>query len=390
MQYLKNYENFSNLNENIFNNIIDKISNIFNNKSKTKIKNDLISILTEYKNIFIEKKTSRKELKNIIKKLKIDLGEDIVFETNLDNFFRGIYNISIKEKNKEKLEKYFNKYIKSLDSRLERIYNKEYWKNKYKDDEQFDELKKLKKEKILKIGKKQFIIEKEPLQVELLKLQEWLKNTGNKIALIFEGRDAAGKGSAIKTITEYLDPKYFEIATFGIPSEEEQKNWFKRYEKKLPKPGHITFFDRSWYNRAVNDPVMGYCDEEQYREFMHTVNPFEDKLIREGYILMKFWFSIDKDTQQLRFNLRKVNPLKYWKYSPNDEKTIPKWDLFTNYKEQMFQRTSTKNSPWVIVDSNDKRIAQLNVMRYILNNVDYDNKGDVGLTPYPEVVFELK
>ena len=379
MKYLESYNSY------LHEGIVSKIKKLFlNDKKDKKLKENLIKILTEYKDRFLHKFVTRSEIDEKINYLKNELGDNIVYGLNLDNFIRGIYNISIKEKNKEKkLEKYFNDYILDLDSRIDNMIN---WKKYSEFDTEFDELKKLKKERTLKIGAKQFLNEKEPLQIELLKMLEWVKTTGSRVVLIFEGRDAAGKGSAIKTITEYLDPKYFKVATFDIPTKEEQENWFMRYEKELPKKGHITFFDRSWYNRAVNDPVMGYCTKDEYMKFMSDVIPFENNLIDKGYILMKFWFSIEKDTQKLRFKLRQLNPLKYWKYSPNDEKTIPKWDLFTKFKEQMLQNTSTDKSPWVIVDSNDKRTAKLNVIRYILNKIPYSKKKQ---HVYPEVVFEI-
>jgi polyphosphate kinase 2 len=379
MKYLESYNGY------LHEGIVSKIKKLFlNDKKDKKLKENLIKILTEYKDRFLHKFVTRSEIDEKINYLKNELGDNIVYGLNLDNFIRGIYNISIKEKNKEKkLEKYFNDYILDLDSRIDNMIN---WKKYSEFDTEFDELKKLKKERTLKIGAKQFLNEKEPLQIELLKMLEWVKTTGSRVVLIFEGRDAAGKGSAIKTITEYLDPKYFKVATFDIPTKEEQENWFMRYEKELPKKGHITFFDRSWYNRAVNDPVMGYCTKDEYMKFMSDVIPFENNLIDKGYILMKFWFSIEKDTQKLRFKLRQLNPLKYWKYSPNDEKTIPKWDLFTKFKEQMLQNTSTDKSPWVIVDSNDKRTAKLNVIRYILNKIPYSKKKQ---HVYPEVVFEI-
>jgi polyphosphate kinase 2 len=380
MKYLESYNDY------VHEGIVSKIKKLFNGKGKNKkLKEILIKILTEYKNRFLNKTVTKAEIGEKIEYLRNELGDSIVYGLNLDNFIRGIYNISIKQKNKEKkLEKYFNDYILDLDTRIDNMINWENYDSEF--DPEFDELKKLKKERTIKIGAKQFLIEKESLQIELLKMLEWVKTTGSRVILVFEGRDAAGKGSAIKTITEYLDPKYFKVATFGIPTKEEQNDWFMRYEKELPKKGHITFFDRSWYNRAVNDPVMGYCTEEEYMKFMTDVIPFENNLIDKGYILMKFWFSIEKDTQELRFKLRQINPLKYWKYSPNDEKTIPKWDLFTKFKEQMLQNTSTDKSPWVIVDSNDKRTAKLNVMRYILNKIPYSK---IKQHVYPEVVFEI-
>jgi len=391
MKYLEYYED--RMNEGIFNifgGLANKIKSLFTGeKSIEERKEELIKILDGYKNSFMMKDDiSKKDVTKIINKLKNELGVELVSGINLDTFIRGIYNITIKGKSEEKINKYFNKYINRLDDRLAKLYDKDY-KDSFMDDEEFAELRKLKKDAKLKISKKVFNKEKEHLQIELLKMQEWLKETNGRLAIVCEGRDAAGKGSAIKKMIEYLDPKYFKVATFGIPTEEEKSDWFKRYRAELPEPGHITFYDRSWYNRAVNDPVMGYCDENEYREFMHTVNHFEKEIINEGVTLIKLWFSIDRETQDLRFRLRKLSPLKYWKYSPNDEKTIPKWDVFTKFKEQMFQRTSTKIAPWTIVDSNDKRTAQLNVMRYILNKVPYLDKSNIDMEVYPEVIFEV-
>ena len=238
------------------------------------------------------------------------------------------------------------------------------------------------------IGKKQFKKELLPLQVELLKLQEHIKETGKPIAVVFEGRDTAGKGSTIRTITKYLDPKYFNVVALGIPTPEERKDWFGRYEKYI-EPGKITFFDRSWYNRGIVEPVMGYGEEGEYEEFMNTVNDFEKSLVSKGVDLYKFWLSITPKTQEKRFDLRKSSPLKYWKFSPNDEKSLEKWDEYTDYKEKAFD-LSKGEVPWTVVDTNDKRIGSLNLLRHILKNSDYPdkNEGVIGDT-YPESITTI-
>ncbi len=366
--------------------IADLMKNIFKNPRKMEEK--LTKIILKIKDdVLVNKKLKKTDIEKILTNIEKVVDTDTIYELNLDSFLRGLHNLTINNKVSEvRIEKYINSYIKTLPKRIKLYLDSD--SKKFVDDEEFEELKKLKSERVLKIGKKEFLQELRPLQIELLKLQEWLKNSKNKLVLVFEGRDAAGKGSAIKSITEFLDPKYFKVATFGIPTEEQKKEWFKRYEDKLPQDGHMTLYDRSWYNRAVNDPVMGYCTEDEYMKFMNEVLPFENKLIDDGYFLIKFWFSIDPDTQKLRFEMRQASPLKYWKFSPNDEKTMTKWDLFTKYKEQMLQKTSTKETPWVVVDSNEKRLAKLNVIKYILNKIPYETK-EQNFEVYPEVVVEI-
>lgn len=377
----KNFKVFT-INESI----LDLVKNMFKDPKKLEEKIKKI-ILNVKEDVLVNKKLKKNDIKRILDNFEKVLDRDAIYELNLDSFIRGLHNLTINPKITDaRIEKYIDSYIKTLPKRI-KLYFKDK-SNKFENDEEFDELKKLKSERLLKIGKKDFINELRPLQIELLRLQEWLKTSKNKLVIIFEGRDAAGKGSVIKTITEFLDPKYCHIATFGIPTEEEKKDWFSRYKLKLPAPGHMTLYDRSWYNRAVNDPVMGYCSEEEYKNFMKEVVPFENSLLEEGYYIIKFWFSIDQDTQKLRFKMRQNNPLKYWKFSPNDEKTMTKWDLFTKYKEQMFQKTSTKNCPWVVVDSNEKRIAKLNVIKYILNKIPYEPK-EKTFYIYPEVIVEI-
>lgn len=224
------------------------------------------------------------------------------------------------------------------------------------------------------ISESQYQDEKFKLQVELLKLQEWIVKKDKRIAIIFEGRDAAGKGSTIKRFIEHLIPKHFRVYELGTPTEQQNKHWLQTHEKALPQNGEIVFFDRSWYSRAMIQPTMGYCNKSQYKYFMENVNNWEKTLIDDGLILIKFYLSVNKPTQKMRFHIRENHQLKYWKLSSNDLKTLKKWEEYTFYKNQMFEKTSTVNSPWVIINSNDKMVARLNAMRYVLNEINYEGK----------------
>jgi polyphosphate kinase 2 len=240
------------------------------------------------------------------------------------------------------------------------------------------------------IPKKVYRKELFDLQVELLRMQEWLMKTGKTVIIVFEGRDSAGKGSTIKKFTENLNPRYYNVVALGIPTPEDRKNWWERYKKEI-KPGMINLFDRSWYNRGMIEPVMGYGTPEEYEDFMENVADFEQELVKEGDYLFKLWFSIEKDTQKRRFDIRQKSPLKYWKYSPNDEKMQDLWDRFTEFKEKLFDKTSTLNHPWVIVDAQDKRVSGLNAIRYILQNIPYEGKNSKVLdAEYPEVIAVLR
>ena len=225
-----------------------------------------------------------------------------------------------------------------------------------------------------KLDTKAYALEKRRLQIELLKLQEDVIKNDRKICIVFEGRDTAGKSSAIKFFSEYLRPNNFNYVQLGIPSKWESSHWFQRWEKVLPEKGEISFLDRSWYTRAVTEPIMGYCNERQYRAFMKRVNEWESKLIKNGTELTKFYFSLSKDQQERRMNARKNSQLKYWKLSKNDEKIITKWDAFTLYKQQMFNKTATEESPWVSINSNNKMIGRLTSLRYLLIKTGYENK----------------
>lgn len=184
--------------------------------------------------------------------------------------------------------------------------------------------------------------------------------------ILFEGRDAAGKGSTIKRFTENIIPAHFRTEALGIPSGKESKYWFRRYEKKFPKPGELVFFDRSWYSRALIEPTMGYCSRKQYNYFMKKVLDWEHNLIDSGILLVKFYLSIDSDTQLIRFEDRLNSPLTFWKFSDNDLKARKKWEIFTQYKEQMFGHTSSDISPWVVVNANNKKEARLTSMLYFV------------------------
>nr|WP_223032622.1 polyphosphate kinase 2 [Hanstruepera marina] len=227
------------------------------------------------------------------------------------------------------------------------------------------------------------------LQAELVDLQQWVAKNKKRVCILFEGRDAAGKGSTIRRFIEHLNPRSMRVVALTKPTEVEKGQWyFRRYIKEMPNPGEIVFFDRSWYNRAVVEPVMGFCSDKEYNEFMVQVPEFEHMLYEDGIDLIKFWFSISKEEQVARFNSRLQNPLKRWKFSPVDQEGQKRWDDYTYYKEQMFSKTHTTFSPWIIVKTNIKKEARLESMRYVLSKFDYDNKGNskTTLLPDPNVV----
>lgn len=327
------------------------------------------------------KEFERIEIKVILRELSNEFTQDVVEELNIETFLRKINQIlDLRKRNtKKKVREAFDSYYKGIEERVNQIKNSG-------ESGHFDEFEG--EGSIL--ARKQYDAEKYQIQVELLKLQEWVTKNNKKVAIVFEGRDAAGKGSTIKRFTEYLNPRGFRIVALGVPTDEEKQNWFGRYEKHLPKEGEIVFFDRSWYNRAVVEPAMGYCTEQQYTDFMDNVVNWEENLIKSGTILIKFWFSITKEKQVKRFDLRQQSPLKYWKFSPNDAKVLDKWEIIGNYKNQMFTKTSSRMSPWVIINSNDKKIGRLNAMRYVISEINYDDKNSEIGNYYPEVVNVLK
>ena len=217
-----------------------------------------------------------------------------------------------------------------------------------------------------------YTVELKSKQAELIKLQNWVIKNRKKVVILFEGRDAAGKGGAIRRITEYINPRHFRVVALNIPSDDEKKQWFfQRYSNRLPKPGEIVFFDRSWYNRAVVEPVNNFCTLKEYNIFMSQVNEFEKMLIQSDTYLIKLYFSISKEEQAKRFNEIKNNPLKKWKITPVDEKAQELWDSYTDYKEKMFDTTNTELAPWEIIDANKKTSARITAISHILETIPF-------------------
>ncbi len=217
------------------------------------------------------------------------------------------------------------------------------------------------------------------LQIELVKLQEWVKTKGLKVVVIFEGRDAAGKGGAIKTITQCLNPRVCRVVALGTPTEREKTQWyFQRYVPHLPAAGEIVLFDRSWYNRAGVERVMGFCSEAEYQEFLRSCPEFERMLVRSGIILIKYWFSVSDEEQERRFQARINNPTKRWKLSPMDLESRSRWVEYSKAKDAMFAYTDIKQAPWYVVEADDKKRARLNFIRHLLSLIPYED-----LTPEP-------
>ncbi len=230
--------------------------------------------------------------------------------------------------------------------------------------------------------------EKRLLQIELLKLQNWIKASGERLVVLFEGRDAAGKGGTIKRFMEHLNPRGAQVVALEKPSERERTSWyFQRYIAHLPAAGEIVLFDRSWYNRAGVERVMGYCTRPEYLEFMRQAPELERMLVRSGIRLVKFWFSVSRREQQTRFLIRQVDPVRQWKLSPTDLASLDRWDDYTEAKEAMFFYTDTADAPWTVIKSNDKKRARLSAMRHVLSQFDYANKDpEVVGVPDPRLV----
>jgi polyphosphate kinase len=225
------------------------------------------------------------------------------------------------------------------------------------------------------LSRKTYEFQKYNLQVELLKLQAWVKNTGARVVILFEGRDAAGKGGTIKRVMEHLNPRGARVVALEKPTDEERGQWyFQRYVKHLPTKGEIVLFDRSWDNRAGVEHVMNFCTHDEYMEFMRQAPEFERNLVRSGIHLVKFWFSVSQEEQLRRFKDRETHPLKQWKLSPIDKASLDKWDEYTKAKEKMFYHTDTSDAPWTVIKSNCKKRARLNSVRFLLHKIDYDNK----------------
>ena len=243
-----------------------------------------------------------------------------------------------------------------------------------------------------KLSRKEYEREKAALQVELLKVQHWIEETGQKIVILFEGRDAAGKGGTIKRFMEHLNPRAARVVALNKPSDEERGQWFfQRYIKHLPTSGEIVLYDRSWYNRAGVERVMDFCKPNEYLEFMRQTPDLERMLTRSGVQLYKYWFSVTREEQRARFTSRETDPLKQWKLSPIDRASLDKWDDYTEAKEAMFFYTDTADAPWTVVRSNDKKRARLNCMKHFLSTLNYPNKDlDVVGHPDPKIIHQVQ
>lgn len=238
-----------------------------------------------------------------------------------------------------------------------------------------------------RLNRKTYEKEKFALQVELLKLQAWIKETGQRVVILFEGRDAAGKGGTIKRFMEHMNPRGARIVALEKPNEKELGQWyFQRYVEHLPTRGEMVLFDRSWYNRAGVERVMGFCTPQQYDRFMQECPEFERNLVRNGIYVIKFWFSVSREEQKRRFKERKIHPLKRWKLSPIDVASLSKCDEYTQAKEMMFLNTDTVECPWIVVKSDDKKRARLNAMRYVLHLLPYTNKNENAIGPVDPLI----
>ncbi len=246
----------------------------------------------------------------------------------------------------------------------------------------------LRKEERVAVRRRRQEARLKPFQVELLKLQHHLEENHRRMIVLFEGRDAAGKGGTIRRVTRYMNEKHYRVVALGKPTEEQRTQWyFQRYVAQFPTGGEMVLFDRSWYNRAMVEQVFGFCTDEEYKNFMRGVVGFEKDLVRQGTILVKLYFSVDKAEQKRRFDRRRDDPLRQWKLSEIDVQAQEHWDEFTDSKYRMLKRTSTSDAPWTIIRSEDKHRARLNAMRVILNSADYAGRSpDVDFVPDPAIV----
>jgi len=231
--------------------------------------------------------------------------------------------------------------------------------------------------------------ELKPFQAELIKMQQYLEQTKKRMIILFEGRDAAGKGGTIRRVTRYMNEKHYRVVALGKPTEREKTEWFfQKYVRQFPQGGEVVLFDRSWYNRAMVERVFNFCSDEEYKNFNRGVSGFEKDLIRQGTILVKLYFSVTQEEQARRFERRKTDPLRQWKLSEVDVQAQERWDDFTNVKYQMLKKTHTTHAPWKVIRSNDKHLARLNAMKVIINSVPYDRDNqELDFVPNPDIVI---
>ncbi len=251
--------------------------------------------------------------------------------------------------------------------------------------QQVDELRNNNRKALRRYRREQAL---KPYQAELIQMQQYLEASGTRMIILFEGRDAAGKGGTIRRVTRYMNEKHYRVVALGKPSEDQKTQWFfQKYVRMFPRGGEVVLFDRSWYNRAMVEPVFGFCSEQEYTNFMHGVTGFEKDLVRQGTVLIKLYFSVTREEQARRFERRKSDPLRQWKLSEVDVQAQERWDDFTQVKYEMLHRTHSTHAPWTIIRSNNKHLARLNAMKVILNSVPYECLDpDLDVVPDPEVV----
>ncbi len=374
-------ENYFTQKDTILDDVVENVKDLLINlrytvKYKYKLNffaNKLIDSLVHFK----YDKPSPEALRKAILDLKAEYDESLLKELGLIKLLKKLFN-------GHDQEKAVTHYLLEVRSNIKSIVEK--YKERIKTDKKYEIINSV-NDDTDKITYNKFLKEKYYLQIELLKLQEWVVKTNKKVLVIFEGRDAAGKGSNIQSVTEFLNPKHYRVETFGVPTPEEKKNWFMRYEKALPKEGELVFFDRSWYNRGVIEPAMGYCDTEQYEAFMGSVCDWERNLLKNGILLVKMWLDIDKAKQKVRFELRKRDPLRYWKFSKNDGDILENWDKLTPYIDRLLKETHHEDIPWNIVNSDDKLGGILNSIKTILKEFDYEHKDHELLDSQKSIIF---
>jgi len=254
------------------------------------------------------------------------------------------------------------------------------------EDNEERRLKKLKKKALRRYLREE---ELKPYQAELIRMQQYLEESKTRMIILFEGRDASGKGGTIRRVTRYMNEKHYRVVALGKPTEHEKSQWFfQKYIRHFPRGGEVVLFDRSWYNRAMVEPVFGFCTEKEYKNFMRGVGGFEKDLVRQGTVLIKLYFSVTKEEQARRFERRRHDPLRQWKLSEVDVQAQERWDDFTQVKYEMLKKTHTTHAPWKIIRSNDKHLARLNAMKVILNAVPYDrSESDLDFVPDPDIVL---
>ncbi len=317
--------------------------------------------MTEKSPTHNESQSRSSDTPNMVENKVEDIGSDSSMLATDDANTLENTTTAKKTKKKKKNKKAKNKSKKSTIKKLKR---------ELKALKKQEELQPISQTILLKHAKEKSL---KPYQAELIQMQKYLEETNTRMVILFEGRDASGKGGTIRRVTRYMNEKHYRVVVLGKPTEHQRSQWFfQKYIAELPRGGETVLFDRSWYNRAMVEPVFGFCTDQQYKNFMKGVTGFEKDLVRQGTVLIKLYFSVTKEEQSKRFKRRKDDPLKQWKLSEVDLQAQERWDDFTNQKYQMLRRTHTNTVPWTVIRSNDKHLARLNAMKVILNSVPYE------------------